>query len=109
MEFSHDDAHLLTVSRDRQFCILAKINDKGKKSEEGEKDKLSSSPYQVVTKRDKEHARILWGCSWSHDDVLFATASRDKTVKVKLSSLNNMKENYKLTIFRYGEGEWMHA
>lgn len=71
MEFSHDDRHLLTVSRDRQFSLLEKY-------ETGDK----SYSYKVIATKPKAHARILWGCSWSHDDALFATASRDGTTKV---------------------------
>lgn len=28
----------------------------------------------------KGHARIIWDCCWMHEEDIFATASRDKTV-----------------------------
>jgi WD40 repeat protein len=31
---------------------------------------------------DKTHGRIIWDCAWSTEGDLFATASRDKTVKI---------------------------
>ena len=30
---------------------------------------------------DKSHGRIIWDCAWSAEGGLFATASRDKTVR----------------------------
>lgn len=33
-----------------------------------------------IDKTSRTHARIIWSCAWSHDDVCFATASRDKKV-----------------------------
>ena len=35
-----------------------------------------------IDKTSRTHARIIWSCSWSHDDVCFATASRDKKVHI---------------------------
>ena len=35
----------------------------------------------VMDKSIKAHSRIIWSCSWSHDDICFATSSRDKKVK----------------------------
>eukprot|EP00475_Leptophrys_vorax_P044063 TRINITY_DN8690_c0_g1_i1.p1 TRINITY_DN8690_c0_g1~~TRINITY_DN8690_c0_g1_i1.p1 ORF type:complete len:796 (+),score=183.89 TRINITY_DN8690_c0_g1_i1:44-2389(+) len=64
MEFSHDDRYLLSVSRDRQFFVFD-MND-----------------MSVVCRNEKAHSRIIWSCSWSPDDTLFATGSRDKNVKV---------------------------
>jgi WD40 repeat protein len=40
---------------------------------------IGTTPYKLVAK-NKAHSRIIWDCSWSHDDKLFATGSRDKTV-----------------------------
>ena len=33
-----------------------------------------------LDKASKAHSRIIWACTWSHDDCCFATASRDKRV-----------------------------
>ena len=33
-----------------------------------------------MDKKSKTHTRIIWACSWSHDDYYFATGSRDKKV-----------------------------
>ena len=74
MAFSHDDRYLLTVSRDRQFCVLERA------AQQPGAD--AGTPYRVVATKAKAHARILWGCDWTHDDALFATASRDQTAKV---------------------------
>ena len=37
----------------------------------------------VRLRQDDAHSRIIWGVSWSHDDALFATASREKQKSVK--------------------------
>ncbi|KAI7885696.1 WD40 repeat-like protein [Lichtheimia hyalospora FSU 10163] len=67
--FSHNDEWLLTVSRDRVWSLSKRVH--------GDAD----APYQLAFK-NKAHARIIWDCSWTHDDRMFATGSRDKTVKI---------------------------
>ncbi|KAL9937724.1 hypothetical protein V8E36_003269 [Tilletia maclaganii] len=48
-------------------------------------DSTASSPiggdWRTVASQ-QTHARIVWDCAWSQDGSMFATASRDKTVKV---------------------------
>jgi len=53
------------VSRDRTWRSFEKRND---------------GYFPVAA--DKSHARIIWDCSWSNEGDIFATASRDKTVKI---------------------------
>lgn len=36
--------------------------------------------YYLVA-ADKSHARIIWDCAWAHEGDVFATASRDKSVR----------------------------
>ncbi|KAF9319376.1 Elongator subunit elp2 [Podila horticola] len=42
---------------------------------------MSTDPYRLIAS-NKAHARILWDCSWSADDSMFATGSRDKMIKI---------------------------
>ncbi|KAF8934778.1 Elongator subunit elp2 [Dissophora ornata] len=70
VKFSHNDKYLLSISRDRLWSLFERVEDPN-----------AADPYKLVVS-NKAHARILWDCSWSHDDSLFATGSRDKTIKV---------------------------
>ncbi|RKP10931.1 WD40-repeat-containing domain protein [Thamnocephalis sphaerospora] len=67
--FAHNDRWLLTVSRDRSWALYKR----------GESE---HEPFTLAAKMVKAHARIIWDASWSPDDLLFATGSRDKTVKI---------------------------
>lgn len=44
-------------------------------------DDKGSGEYKFV-KSSKVHSRIIWDCAWTHEGDLFATASRDKTVRM---------------------------
>jgi hypothetical protein len=35
----------------------------------------------VPVAADKSHSRIIWDCAWAQEGDVFATASRDKTVR----------------------------
>jgi WD40 repeat protein len=60
---------LLACTRDRQVLIFKR------------KEELNFELY----KRIKEaHTRIIWALNWSHDDKLFATASRENKRSVKI-------------------------
>ncbi|KAL6306683.1 WD40 repeat-like protein [Sparassis latifolia] len=63
--FSPDDRFILSVSRDRSWRLF-------ERNEDG---------YAPIT-ADKSHSRIIWDCAWAHEGDIFATASRDKTVKI---------------------------
>ncbi|ORX89886.1 WD40 repeat-like protein [Basidiobolus meristosporus CBS 931.73] len=82
VKFSWNDKYLLSVSRDRCWTLFEKTEDE-------------EEPFVQVAK-DKPHARIIWDCSWSHDDRIFATASRDKTVK--FWSVNSTPEGTSVTL-----------
>ncbi|KAJ7283716.1 WD40-repeat-containing domain protein [Mycena rebaudengoi] len=64
--FSPDDRLVLTVSRDRSWRLY-EVQDSG-----------TYSPVAA----DKSHGRIIWDCAWAAEGDIFATASRDKTVKI---------------------------
>ncbi|WFD44067.1 Elongator subunit elp2 [Malassezia psittaci] len=65
VRFSPDRRFILTSSRDRSWRLFQRTQD-------------TFVPFAG----ERAHARIVWDCDWSWDGQLFATASRDKTVKV---------------------------
>jgi elongator complex protein 2 len=79
--FSPDDRYILTVSRDRTFCLFELSGGKAKILVEYivTDDRLLDG-YQRIS-REVAHARIIWDCDWAPDSSAFATASRDKTVR----------------------------
>lgn len=68
IRFSPDDRYILTASRDRSWQLY-------ERSEDGDS-------YARRASATKAHARIIWDCAWAEDCSFFATAARDKTVKV---------------------------
>ncbi|KWU47145.1 WD40 repeat-like protein [Rhodotorula sp. JG-1b] len=64
------DRWLLSVSRDRTWNVYERA------SADGEEPTYRRAAIA------KSHARIIWDACWSGDATFFATASRDKTVKI---------------------------
>lgn len=69
LAFSPDDRFLLSVSKDRQFCVY----------------ELEGDQY-VLRGRKKAHKRIIWSCSWASDSKLFAIGSRDQSFSLWISN-----------------------
>ncbi|KAK4054542.1 Elongator subunit elp2 [Microbotryomycetes sp. JL201] len=85
IKFSSDDRWLVSVSRDRSWQLYER--------------NAQGDGYELV-ESNKNHARIIWDVCWAKDDSFFATASRDKTVKVWSikSSTSNGKVSCSATI-----------
>jgi elongator complex protein 2 len=43
---------------------------------------LQVTGVYITAGADKSHGRIIWDCAWAAEGDVFATASRDKTVKI---------------------------
>ncbi|PRP86468.1 elongator complex protein 2 [Planoprotostelium fungivorum] len=87
LEFSHDDTRLLSVSRDRSFCIFKMGDDR---------------TIEVEKFFKSAHERIIWSGAWSHDDRFIATGSRDKMVKLWVREENDWKNISSLPAFSCG-------
>ncbi|ORY71612.1 elongator protein 2 [Pseudomassariella vexata] len=71
LRFSADDRHLLSVGRDRQWVVFERDGD----------DKAS---YKLLQANPKGHSRMILDAAWApaSDSIVFATAGRDKQIKV---------------------------
>lgn len=92
LQFSHDDKLLLSVSRDRTWSVWTRGS--GETTAETEFRQLAFG---------KGHTRIIWDCCWfqprsisneqqSSNTYYFATASRDKSVKIWKSTSADLSE-----------------
>ncbi|KAJ2683875.1 Elongator subunit elp2 [Coemansia spiralis] len=76
MRFSPpDDKYLLSVSRDRSWAIFEKTAHADVFDE-------PTGPYRLAHHQMKAHTRIIWDAAWAPDARFFATASRDKAIKL---------------------------
>jgi elongator complex protein 2 len=69
IQFSHCGRYLLTGGRDRAWAVF-------------DTTVIVDGAVKILSSMRKAHARIIWSASWSHDDAMFATGSRDKSVKI---------------------------
>jgi elongator complex protein 2 len=70
LRFSPDDKYLLSVSRDRTWCLC----------ERNPSGQLRDAYKKLIgtVKTNAVHERIIWDCSWTYDSRYFLTVSRDK-------------------------------
>lgn len=70
LRFSPNNRYLLSVSRDRRWCLFA--------------HDPATDLFVPVTESPAtgsvSHTRIIWTCDWSHDSKVFVTGSRDGKV-----------------------------
>jgi elongator complex protein 2 len=93
LAFSPDDQYLLSVSKDRNFCIFQKKKTTNEEEEEEEEEEgQREQTHFELMQRTKAHKRIIWTCAWApcffsdigSGDVqrmpyLFVTGSRDQS------------------------------
>lgn len=66
LNFSNNDKFLLTVSRDRSWCLFEK----------------NTEEVYVLKVSSQVHSRVIYSAAWALNDLVFATGSRDKKVKI---------------------------
>ena len=71
MEFSASDQYLLAVTKDRQVLLF-------------KRDSPQDCTFSLAERVKEAHTRVIWALSWSHDDLLFATSSRENKRSVKI-------------------------
>lgn len=108
LAWSHSGRFLASASRDRSFAIFERSQPNSSSSTSQQQlpstasdggqgaEQTSSSSHHLPNQHSTHtppsftlrqrvkvaHSRVLWGITWSHDDALLATASRDNTVKL---------------------------
>ena len=66
LAFSPCGQFLLSVGRDRAWTVFSHENGK----------------WALTQRKDKAHARIVYGCAWLSGGAAFVTVSRDRSVKI---------------------------
>lgn len=83
LRFSGDDALLLSVGRDRQWAVFGR---RGEGAEKGEGQGEEEMGYELRQAEPKGHTRMILDAAWAPVGEgltrVFATAGRDKNVKI---------------------------
>jgi elongator complex protein 2 len=70
LRFSADDHFLLSVGRDRQWAVFQRVGE-------------GKAEYKLLEQNLKGHSRMILDAAWAPGEgKVFATAGREKTVKV---------------------------
>lgn len=71
LQFTRDDQYLLSVGRDRQWALF-------------ERDATDKAVFRLLTSNPRGHSRMILSAGWAPLGTkrVFATASRDKSVKI---------------------------
>ncbi|KAJ5545368.1 hypothetical protein N7461_007672 [Penicillium sp. DV-2018c] len=71
LSFSSDDRYLLSVGRDRQWAVF-------------QRSEADPTTFTNLVSNPKGHSRMILGAAWAPAtaDYIFATAGRDKSVKI---------------------------
>lgn len=95
LRFSGDDCFLLSVGRDRQWAVFVRQSPASSAATTGDDaaDAADTAPvYTLLQNNTKAHSRMILDCAWapqipsSSTRSVFATAGRDKNVKVWAST-----------------------
>ncbi|OJD15323.1 hypothetical protein AJ78_04407 [Emergomyces pasteurianus Ep9510] len=91
LRFSADDEFLLSVGRDRQWAVWRR-DDKGGGDGDGKR-----GVFNLLCANPRGHSRMILSASWapildSCKPMVFATAGRDKTVKLWLQEQDQDRE-----------------
>ncbi|KAG2482428.1 hypothetical protein HYH03_018632 [Edaphochlamys debaryana] len=83
LEWSASGRFLAAGSRDRTFSIFRVVDPVARSGPGSGAGGGGNDPvFELVCRTKAAHGRIIWSVSWSLDEQLLATASRDETVKV---------------------------
>jgi elongator complex protein 2 len=92
LRFSPDDRYILSVGRDRQWAVFGRRREQVA-AEEGGGGGGGEAGYEMVQSDPKGHSRMILDCAWAPCDGasnrVFATAGRDKQVKIWVGEENH--------------------
>ena len=102
LRFSPDDRYLLSVGRDRQWAVFERQQEEKTPEENGDGQKPLG--YTLLQSNPKGHTRMVLDAAWAPttDSLVFATAGRDKTVKIwrkelEISCMTTISETHPVT------------
>ncbi|ODH48134.1 hypothetical protein GX48_05729 [Paracoccidioides brasiliensis] len=95
LRFSADDMFLVSVGRDRQWAVSRRVE------EGGEGEGQSGPVFKLLCANPKGHSRMILSASWAPmvegagaGKRIFATAGRDKTVKLWVQGQDQDQESF---------------